>query len=1067
MKIRNFFFVLTLALLGFAVVAAGGGFFAFKYLSSEDSSDAKIFTKEGIMQILSMESTVYYADGKTKLGTFFEGSHRDYVPFDSIPPRIPEALVAAEDHNFFQHGGVDYKAIAYAMLDNVKSGSLHRGGSTLTQQTAKILFNRKGRTIGGKFKELFNAFKLEKHFTKKEILEFYLNQFYVSGNGHGVRIAARYFFNKELADLNLLECAFIAGSVKGPNQYNPFIQETPAKKQKALEKAQYRVAYVLKQLAKDKKITAAEYAAASKQKLEFKKGSFQFSLSTNMVQVKHILETPRLQKILEQNDVQDYMSDGLQIFSTLDADLQKAAEYATNHNLSRLEILLKGYIPPKEKVPNLVSRFQAGNFYIGRVNSIRYDKKTPTSLELEFGSSKGIIGSEALNEFLQNWNMHEQGSAALPTAAVRADIIKKLFSPGSLVYCSVPYQYFKGDIPDTLQNSLRIEMKPVIQGGLQVLQEGKVLANVGGFENTGYDRVNQAKRQFGSAFKPLVFAAALEQGWSPLDALANFRQLFRIGSLFYFPKPDHAPEDTVSMAWAGRRSENLASIYLLAHLFDKSKFAGFWETARKVGGSPENFSMQNEFEIFVRDSLGLILDEEHLREIAYQKEIGDIAIDLTFEGKVGEAEALRNLPYGWGFNHEAEKYASSEDKEARLRYRILSKNYSNYLRKAHAWVNRDSSHYKPIIARQVASSNIGFFEKTPDSNWTLANTSEAWLQSDSLLVEGQVSLATLKKVEAKVRAKIQNNDGSPYTKENLFASSDFRALLALRYVVYFSHQLGIASRLDPVISFPLGTNVINLAEAVNAYQALKDGYVYKSKTGENQMFIQKICLRDGTVIWEDELQRDKVISDKTRYGLEAILGSVVKGGTGQQIYKELKVFGGGKNGAGNLELSIPAYGKTGTTNDYKNGAFLGFVAAPRGPGKGFDSQAGFSIGTYVGFDDNRVMLHKGFKGTGAGVAIPAWLATAKALVQVQDFASRIDFLDLEAQATGAAPLFQMEKYSKYTVSKRTGLPLLNKDENFLKSTLGNYTEDISDEISGNENMTGDVIPYTQLLMREE
>ena len=240
------------------------------------------------------------------------------------------------------------------------------------------------------------------------------------------------------------------------------------------------------------------------------------------------------------------------------------------------------------------------------------------------------------------------------------------------VLCAVPYKFQPGASgPSGAEGKpaanpgadaapeLEIAQRPEIQGGAQILHDGRVVANVGGFENTGYDRVNQARRQFGSAFKPLVYAAALELGWKPLDALPNFRQLFRMGNVFYFPKPDHAPEDTVSIAWAGRRSENVASIYLLFHLFDKTPFARFWEIGREIGFAPENFNMQGEFEIYVRDTLGLILNQDRARELLYQKETGDLAIDLTFEGKVGEAEALKTLPYGIGFGKEQQKYANS------------------------------------------------------------------------------------------------------------------------------------------------------------------------------------------------------------------------------------------------------------------------------------------------------------------------------------------------------------------------------------------------------------------------
>jgi penicillin-binding protein 1A len=1031
------------------------------------------FTREGIMQILSKESTVYYSDGKAKVGTFFEGQHRDYVPYDSIPKAIVDALVAAEDHNYWKHGGVDPNGLAHAMLDNLKSFSLKRGGSTLTQQTAKNLFKRP-RTVVGKIKELVNAFRLEKHFTKQEILEFYLNQFYVSGNGHGVRIAARYFFNKNLADLSLLECAFIAGSVKGPNQYNPFIQDTPEKKEQALRRGQYRLAYVLKQLYRDGKISKEQYAAAAHQKLEFRRGAFRFSLSTNMVKVKRLLETAPMQTLLEKHEVTDFMTDGLQIYTTLDAEIQKASEYAVYANLSRLDLILRGYHPPKDSAMSLVSAFQPGGFYQGRIVASPLPPKGGAlqPIEVAFGTGRAAIGPKAVERWMRAWNQHETGSADLPGPGARADILRSYFGVGMAVYCGVPWKHQavsgEGKPAAELAPELEIMQRPEIQGGAQILKEGRVLANVGGFGNTGYDRVNQARRQFGSAFKPIVYAAALELGWKPLDALPNMRQMFRLGSVFYFPKPDHAPEDTVSMAWAGRRSENVASIYLLYHLFDKTPFARFWEVAREVGMAPENFNMQGEFEIFVRDTLGLVLNQDRTRELLYQKEAGDLAIDLTFEGKVAEAEALKALPYGLGFSKEQQKYAGSGDKEDVLRYRILGRNFLAYLQEARAWEGRAAGGQRYALARHNSGGQVGIFAARPDSNWTPIGDPDAWLADDSVLVEGEVGVGTLKRLAAKVDAR--GGDESPgYTKENLYASQDFRALAALRYIVAFSRKLGITSPLDPVISYPLGVNVITLGEAVNVYQGLKDGYTYKTKFGEPQLYIEKICLHDGTVIFEDYLDRERVITEKTRAGIEAILGTVVKGGTGQQIGRELKIpmapsaFALDKAAA---ELPLPAYGKTGTTNDYRNGAFLGFIAAPKGQGKGFDPASGYAIGAYTGFDDNAIMQRKGFKGTGSSVAIPAWIPMARAVAEVDAFSEHIDLLDLEIQATGQPPLFNQDKYRKYVVSKRTGLPLPGTDERILQAQ-GNYTEDLSDELPSGEEGAPDAAAYTTLLIREE
>ncbi|HLP40883.1 MAG TPA: hypothetical protein VK465_05200, partial [Fibrobacteria bacterium] len=339
---------------------------------------------------------------------------------------------------------------------------------------------------------------------------------------------------------------------------------------------------------------------------------------------------------------------------------------------------------------------------------------------------------------------------------------------------------------------------------------------------------------------------------------------------------------------------------------------------------------------------------------------------------------------------------------------------------------------------------------------------------DSLLVEGEIGVAALKRLEAKLSAR-EGEEPPGYTKENLHASMDFRALASLRYIVHFSRKLGLTSPLEPVISFPLGVNVITLGEAVNAYQALKDGYVYKSRHGEPQLFIEKITLPDGTVIFEDYLEREKVLSEKARFGVESILASVVNGGTGQQIERELRIPAPEKGGG---EIRLPAYGKTGTTNDYRNGAFLGYIAAPKGLNKGFDPPSGFTLGAYVGFDDNAVMTHKGFKGTGSSVAIPAWIAMARAVAEIDAFSDRIDLLDLEVQATGAAPFFQQDKYAKVVVSKRTGLPIGGPaaDLAALEAAAGTYSEDLSQELLPAEDTLTDPAAqanFTTLLLREE
>jgi len=332
----------------------------------------------------------------------------------------------------------------------------------------------------------------------------------------------------------------------------------------------------------------------------------------------------------------------------------------------------------------------------------------------------------------------------------------------------------------------------------------------------------------------------------------------------------------------------------------------------------------------------------------------------------------------------------------------------------------------------------------PGADWEPMPDADFNVSEDSVLIEGEISVGAIKKLRQRLDEKEPNEEsGSVYTKENLYALPDFRALVALRHIVGFSRKLGLKSPLDPVLSYPLGVNVITLGEAMSAYQAFQDGFAYSTRGGENQLFVERIALRDGTVIWEDFLDREKVISEKTRFGLEAILGSVVEGGTGQQINRELRIAAGENK---DVNLRLPAYGKTGTTNDYRNAAFLGFLSAPLGPGKGFDVASGFTIGVYGGFDDNQSMVRRGFKGTGSSVSIPAWIAMAKSVAAVQRFGDNADVLDLEVQATGEPSLFQEEKYQKYIVSRRTGLPVMGGDD----ASASTYVEDLSDELTGPE-----------------
>ena len=191
-----------------------------------------------------------------------------------------------------------------------------QGGSTLTQQTAKNLFKRESRSLKAKIKELMQAFRLEYYFSKEKILEFYCNQFYVSGNGHGLGVAARYFFDKEPAELTLVETAFIAGCVKQPNYYNPFLKKNREDPIEARKRAMIRVRYVLGQMREKGMLSAEEFAVARTTELEFRQGKMSYGQNATMDLLKEGLGSPILMEFLEENGISNISTSGARIITT-------------------------------------------------------------------------------------------------------------------------------------------------------------------------------------------------------------------------------------------------------------------------------------------------------------------------------------------------------------------------------------------------------------------------------------------------------------------------------------------------------------------------------------------------------------------------------------------------------------------------------------------------------------------------------------------------------------------------------------------------------------------------------
>jgi len=272
---------------------------------------------------------VYSADKALLAELFLE--KRDPVSLKNIPHYLTAALIATEDRKFYHHSGVDIKGIARAIIKDIRAGGFVEGASTITQQLAKTLFLTPRKTIVRKIKEAILAFQLERRYTKDEILELYLNQVYFGSGAYGVQSAAKIFFAKPVQDLNLIECALIAGMPKSPSRYSPLVSKALARKRRNI---------VLKQMLKLDIIASEEYDQAINSEIQLGDGSKSLNRAPYFVEY--------LQKKLEEllGAAQLYKG-GLSIFTTLDLNLQETAQSAVDEGLLNLQSrMIKNNIQP-------------------------------------------------------------------------------------------------------------------------------------------------------------------------------------------------------------------------------------------------------------------------------------------------------------------------------------------------------------------------------------------------------------------------------------------------------------------------------------------------------------------------------------------------------------------------------------------------------------------------------------------------------------------------------------------------------------------------------------------------
>jgi penicillin-binding protein 1A len=443
--------------------------------------------------------SIIYSEEDEVVGKFLM-DNRIPVSYERIPKQLVSAFIAAEDADFFQHGGIDYKGIVRAMFRNLLAGRIVQGGSTITQQVTKTFFLTPKRSLIRKLKEVAYAFGLEQHLSKEEILTLYLNNIYLGNGAYGVEAAAESYFNKRIEQLNLAEMAMMAGLVKAPSRYSPVNN---------LKKAKDRQAYVLTRMTELGFISQEQKEKALRVPLRIQsKESAYFSRAPYFTEfIRHQVERKYGKEKLYQ--------EGLRIYTTLDLSLQRNAQKSVETGLRDLD-KREGFrgplqaLSPKEvkELPHqkkgALSPLPQKEIFEGVILSKDDAKKTYT---VWVEDRNGILPFSEMS-----WALHLK-----PTPSYRPQKVKTpgdLLNPGDVIYVRM-----KETPKKELAPLLTLEQEPLVQGALLCLdpKTGYVRAMVGGrdFSESQFNRAISSRRQPGSAFKPMIYAAALEKGYTP------------------------------------------------------------------------------------------------------------------------------------------------------------------------------------------------------------------------------------------------------------------------------------------------------------------------------------------------------------------------------------------------------------------------------------------------------------------------------------------------------------------------------------------------------------------------
>lgn len=463
-------------------------------------------TVPSVMELKQQEvippGTHIYADDDTLIGELkiLKG---EFVPYSRMPQDLINALVAVEDQNFWHHGGIDYVAVLRAAITDVVSGQIVSGASTITMQLAKNTFLTPAKTFRRKFREVVLAHRIETHLSKEEILEVYLNRVYFGNGAYGVEMASQRYFDKSVRDLTLPEAAMIAGLPAAPSKYSPFV---------SFKLAKARQEAVLKRMEDEGYISHRQRLNAIKSSLFLSdKGGNSLENNYFLDYVKNYLEDKYGTEVVYKG--------GMHVYTSLNKQAQEEAQRALKEGLRELdkrrgfrgaidhiELSEEAMAPPKRS-------YRTAPPAVGDIRKALVLTVEPEQAKLRIDS---LVGTLSVKDAM--WAASYVDFVEMKHKEIENFDLTRILKPGDTIYAGIK----------TLDESyveFTLEQQPRVQGALVSIEpySGYIRAIVGGYDfgKSQYNRALYAKRQAGSAFKPIIYALALQSGFTPASMIVD------------------------------------------------------------------------------------------------------------------------------------------------------------------------------------------------------------------------------------------------------------------------------------------------------------------------------------------------------------------------------------------------------------------------------------------------------------------------------------------------------------------------------------------------------------------